>query len=89
MEIINMQYKTNIDFAAFFVGDDDFNSHLEQLSKENIPASEFKSKPLKAQLDWYYAKYLEWEKLYSYNEVKSDLNLSNQVYNQNKEIIFR
>ena len=89
MEIINMQYKTNIDFAAFFVSDDDFNSHLEQLSKENIPASEFKSKSLKAQLDWYYAKYLEWEKLYSYNEVKSDLNLSNQVYNQNKEIINR
>lgn len=84
-----MQYKTNIDFAAFFVSDDDFNSHLEQLSKENIPASEFKSMSLKAQLDWYYAKYLEWEKLYSYNEVKSDLNLSNQVYNQNKEIINR
>ena len=84
-----MQYKTNIDFIAFFASDDDFNSHLEQLSKENLSASEFKSKSLKAQLDWYYAKYLEWEKLYSYNEVKSDLNLNNQIYNQNKEIINR
>mgnify|MGYP004628419037 CR=1 FL=1 len=87
--MINMQYKTNIDFIAFFASDDDFNSHLEQLSKENLSASEFKSKSLKAQLDWYYAKYLEWEKLYSYNEVKSDLNLNNQIYNQNKEIINR
>ncbi len=57
--MINMQYKTNIDFSAFFVSNDDFNSHLIQLSKENLPASEFKSKSLKAQLDWYYAKYLE------------------------------
>ena len=82
-----MKYKTNINFTSFFKDDDTFTNHLKQLETENFDIEEFKKKSLKGQLDWYFAKYLEWEKFYSYNEVNSDLDLENQNYNQNKDII--
>lgn len=82
-----MKYKTNINFTSFFKDDDTFTNHLKQLETENFDIEEFKKKSLKDQLDWYFAKYLEWEKFYSYNEVNSDLDLENQNYNQNKDII--
>lgn len=82
-----MKYKTNINFASFFKDDETFINHLKQLETENFDIEEFEKKSLKSQLDWYFAKYLEWEKFYSYNEVKSDLDLENQNYNQNKDII--
>ena len=82
-----MKYKTNINFTSFFKDDETFTNHLKQLETENFDIEEFKKKSLKDQLDWYFAKYLEWEKFYSYNEVKSDLDLENQNYNQNKDII--
>lgn len=82
-----MKYKTNINFTSFFKDDETFTNHLKQLETENFDIEEFKKKSLKDQLDWYFAKYLEWEKFYSYNEVNSDLDLENQNYNQNKDII--
>ena len=82
-----MKYKTNINFTSFFKDDETFTNHLKQLENENFDIEEFKKKSLKDQLDWYFAKYLEWEKIYSYNEVNSDLYLENQNYNQNKDII--
>ena len=82
-----MKYKTNINFTSFFKDDETFTNHLKQLENENFDIEEFKKKSLKGQLDWYFAKYLEWEKFYSYNEVNSDLDLENQNYNQNKDII--
>ena len=82
-----MKYKTNINFTSFFKDDETFTNHLKQLETENFDIEEFKKKSLKGQLDWYFAKYLEWEKFYSYNEVNSDLDLENQNYNQNKDII--
>ena len=82
-----MKYKTNINFTPFFKDDETFTNHLKQLETENFDIEEFKKKSLKDQLDWYFAKYLEWEKFYSYNEVNSDLDLENQNYNQNKDII--
>lgn len=82
-----MKYKTNINFTSFFKDDKTFTNHLKQLETENFDIEEFKKKSLKDQLDWYFAKYLEWEKFYSYNEVNSDLDLENQNYNQNKDII--
>ena len=82
-----MKYKTNINFTSFFNDDETFTNHLKQLETENFDIEEFKKKSLKDQLDWYFAKYLEWEKFYSYNEVNSDLDLENQNYNQNKDII--
>lgn len=82
-----MKYKTNINFTSLFKDDETFTNHLKQLETENFDIEEFKKKSLKDQLDWYFAKYLEWEKFYSYNEVNSDLDLENQNYNQNKDII--
>ena len=82
-----MKYKTNINFTSFFKDDETFTNHLKQLETENFDIEEFKKKSLKDQLDWYFAKYLEWEKFYSYNEVNSDLDLETQNYNQNKDII--
>ena len=82
-----MKYKTNINFTSLFKDDETFTNHLKQLENENFDIEEFKKKSLKDQLDWYFAKYLEWEKIYSYNEVNSDLDLANQNYNQNKDII--
>lgn len=82
-----MKYKTNINFTSFFKDDETFTNHLKQLETENFDIEEFKKKSLKDQLDWYFAKYLEWEKFYSYNEVNSDLDLEDQNYNQNKDII--
>ena len=82
-----MKYKTNINFTSFFKDDETFTNHLKQLETENFDIEEFKKKSLKDQLDWYFAKYLEWEKFYSYNEVNSDLDLENQNYNQNKDVI--
>lgn len=82
-----MKYKTNINFTSLFKDDETFTNHLKQLENENFDIEEFKKKSLKDQLDWYFAKYLEWEKNYSYNEVNSDLDLANQNYNQNKDII--
>lgn len=82
-----MKYKTNINFTSFFKDDETFTNHLKQLETENFDIEEFKKKSLKDQIDWYFAKYLEWEKFYSYNEVNSDLDLENQNYNQNKDII--
>ncbi len=82
-----MKYKTNINFTSFFKDDETFTNHLKQLETENFDIEEFKKKSLKGQLDWYFAKYLEWEKFYSYNEINSDLDLENQNYNQNKDII--
>lgn len=82
-----MKYKTNINFTSFFKDDETFTNHLKQLETENFDIEEFKKKSLKDQLDWYFAKYLEWEKFYSYNEVNSDLDLANQNYNQNKDVI--
>ena len=82
-----MKYKTNINFTSFFKDDETFTNHLKQLETENFDIEEFKKKSLKDQLDWYFAKYLECEKFYSYNEVNSDLDLENQNYNQNKDII--
>ena len=82
-----MKYKTNINFTSLFKDDETFINHLKQLENENFDIEEFKKKSLKEQLDWYFAKYLEWEKIYSYNEVNSDLDLANQKYNQNKDII--
>lgn len=82
-----MKYKTNINFTSLFKDDETFINHLKQLENENFDIEEFKKKSLKDQLDWYFAKYLEWEKIYSYNEVNSDLDLANQNYNQNKDII--
>lgn len=82
-----MKYKTNINFTSLFKDDETFTNHLKQLEAENFDIEEFKKKSLKDQLDWYFAKYLEWEKIYSYNEVNSDLDLANQNYNQNKDII--
>lgn len=82
-----MKYKTNINFTSFFKDDETFTNHLKQLETENFDIEEFEKKSLKGQLDWYFAKYLEWEKFYSYNEVNSDLDLENQNYNQNKDII--
>ena len=82
-----MKYKSNINFTSFFKDDETFTNHLKQLETENFDIEEFKKKSLKDQLDWYFAKYLEWEKFYSYNEVNSDLDLENQNYNQNKDII--
>ena len=82
-----MKYKTNINFTSFFKDDETFTNHLKQLETENFDIEEFKKKSLKDQLDWYFAKYLEWEKFYSYNEVNSDLDLENQNYKQNKDII--
>ena len=82
-----MKYKTNINFTSLFKDNETFINHLKQLENENFDIEEFKKKSLKEQLDWYFAKYLEWEKIYSYNEVNSDLDLANQKYNQNKDII--
>ena len=82
-----MKYKTNINFTSFFKDDETFTNHLKQLETKNFDIEEFKKKSLKDQLDWYFAKYLEWEKFYSYNEVNSDLDLENQNYNQNKDVI--
>ena len=82
-----MKYKTNINFNVFFKDDETFTNHLKQLENENFDIEKFKKKSLKDQLDWYYSKYLEWEKIYSYNEVNSDLDLANQNYNQNKDVI--
>lgn len=82
-----MKYKTNINFNVFFKDDETFTNHLKQLENENFDIEKFKKKSLKDQLDWYYSKYLEWEKIYSYNEVNFDLDLANQNYNQNKDVI--
>lgn len=82
-----MKYKTNINFNVFFKDDETFTNHLKQLENENFDIEKFKKKSLKDQLDWYYSKYLEWEKIYSYNEVNSNLDLANQNYNQNKDVI--
>lgn len=82
-----MNYKTTIDFKAFYKDEEEFNQHLENLAKEDLTVEKLESQDLKSQLDWYYSKALEWEKLYSYNEVNSDLHLDNQKYIQNKEVI--
>lgn len=84
-----MKYKTTINFKAFFTDENDFTKHLENLSREDLSIEGLKSKDLKGKLDWYYDKALEWEKLYSYNEVNSDLDLANEKYLQNKEVINR
>lgn len=81
------QYKW--DFKDFFLSDEDFLDSFERLKKEIVDfKKDYEKFSIEERLSKYYALSLLGERLVSYSELHSDLDLKNETYLSYKNEVY-